>query len=79
MKSVLIALCLPLLASCASTADIDMNKADATCGQTCTATYSACLQKFTLFPIQAQHQCTDALRLCVQACPPRKTEDVRRP
>lgn len=60
-----------LLAGCASTADIDMSKVDPDCAHSCSANYSECLGKFTLFPIQAQHQCTDAMRLCVQACPTR--------
>lgn len=60
-----------LLAGCASTADIDTSKVDPDCAHSCSANYSECLGKFTLFPIQAQHQCTDAMRLCVQACPTR--------
>ncbi len=60
-----------LLAGCASTADIDTSKVEPDCAHSCSANYSECLGKFTLFPIQAQHQCTDAMRLCVQACPTR--------
>ena len=60
-----------LLAGCASVADIDTSKIDAACAQSCTANYSECLGKFTLFPIQAQHQCTDAMHLCANACPAR--------
>ena len=60
-----------LLAGCASTADIDTNKVDSDCAHSCSANYSECLGKFTLFPLMAQHQCTDAMRLCVQACPAR--------
>jgi hypothetical protein len=59
------------LSACASTADIDLGKVDSACGQGCSKNYSECLGNFTFFPIQAQHQCTDALRLCAQACPPR--------
>ncbi len=58
-----------LLSGCASTADIDVSKAEPKCAQACTASYSQCLGQFTLFPIQAQNQCTDALRLCVRTCP----------
>lgn len=70
MKSTLLLMSI-LLAGCASTADIDTSKVDPDCAHSCTANYSECLGKFTLFPIQAQHQCTDAMRLCVQACPAR--------
>jgi hypothetical protein len=62
-----------LLAGCASTADIDTSKADPDCAHSCSANYSECLGKFTFFPIEAQHQCTDAMKLCVQACPTRGT------
>ncbi len=60
-----------LLAGCASTKDIDLSKVDSNCGQACSANYSGCLSGFTMFPIQRQHECTSALRLCAQACPPR--------
>jgi hypothetical protein len=60
-----------LLAGCASTKDIDLSKVDPQCGQTCSANYSNCVSKFTFFPLEVQHQCTDALRLCAQACPAR--------
>ena len=62
-----------LLAGCASTADIDTSKVDPDCAHSCSANYSECLGKFTLFPLMAQHQCTDAMKLCVQACPARGT------
>ncbi|MFM0335637.1 SHOCT domain-containing protein [Paraburkholderia fungorum] len=65
-----------LLAGCASVADIDTSKIDTTCAQSCTANYSECLGKFTLFPIQAQHQCTDAMHLCANACPARASAAV---
>jgi hypothetical protein len=65
-----------VLSGCASTSDIDLSKVESACGQQCAASYSECLGKFTLFPIQAQHQCTDALRLCAQTCPPRKAQSV---
>jgi hypothetical protein len=61
-----------VLAGCASTKDIDLSKVETACGQTCSANYSTCLSKFTIFPIERQHECTDALRLCAQSCPPRK-------
>lgn len=60
-----------MLSACASTADIDTSKAEPACGQRCSSTYSECLGKFTFFPIMMQHQCTDAMRLCVNACPAR--------
>ncbi|MFM0603652.1 SHOCT domain-containing protein [Paraburkholderia sediminicola] len=60
-----------LLTGCASVADIDTSKAEPDCAHSCAANYSECLSKFTLFPIQAQHQCTDAMQLCVKACPTR--------
>jgi hypothetical protein len=60
-----------LLAGCASVADIDTSKMDPACAQSCTTNYSECLGKFTLFPLMAQHQCTDAMHLCAAACPAR--------
>jgi len=60
-----------LLAGCASVADIDTGKLDTACAQSCTTSYSECLGKFTLFPLMAQHQCTDAMHLCATACPAR--------
>jgi hypothetical protein len=68
-----LAACIMALAGCASTADIDMSKYESTCGQLCTKNYSECLSKFTFFPIQAQHQCTDSLRLCAASCPERRS------
>ena len=53
-----------VLAGCASVSDIDTSQLEPACAQACTARYSECLGKFTLFPIQAQHQCTDAMHLC---------------
>jgi hypothetical protein len=71
MKFLATALCIvsSLLAGCASVSDIDPSKLDASCAQSCTSTYSECLGKFTLFPLMAQHQCTDAMHLCAAACP----------
>ncbi|SIT35287.1 conserved exported hypothetical protein [Paraburkholderia ribeironis] len=77
MKKTLL-LSMLLLAGCASVADIDTSKLDANCAQSCTAKYSDCLGKFTLFPLMAQHQCTDAMHLCAAACPAR-TADVPAP
>lgn len=57
------------IAGCASVSDIDTSKADPNCAQPCAQTYSACVSKFTFFPLMVQHQCTDAYRLCIQACP----------
>ena len=68
-----------LLAGCASTADIDTSKVDPDCAHSCSANYSDCLGKFTLFPLMVQHQCTDAMKLCVQACPARSTAAVSAP
>jgi hypothetical protein len=67
-----IAIVLIVLGGCESTSDIDLSKAEPQCALTCSTTYSSCLSRFTFFPIQAQHQCTDALRICAQACPPRE-------
>lgn len=71
LLSILALVSLSGFVGCASTADIDLSKVESKCGQTCAANYSECLGKFTLVPIQAQHQCTAALRLCAQACPAR--------
>jgi hypothetical protein len=65
----LIAAATLIFSGCASTADIDMSRVESQCGRACTANYSECLDGFTLFPIMAQHECTDALRLCAQSCP----------
>jgi hypothetical protein len=60
-----------LFAGCASTKDIDLSKVEPKCGQSCSANYSECLSKFSVFPLERQHECTTALRLCAQACPAR--------
>lgn len=59
------------LVGCASTKAIDLSKVEPQCGQGCSARYSDCVSRFTFFPLETQHQCTDALRLCAQACPAR--------
>jgi len=59
------------LSGCASTSDIDLSKVEPTCGKECSANYSTCLSKFSLFPIHQQNVCTDALKLCAQSCPAR--------
>jgi hypothetical protein len=60
-----------LLAGCASTKDIDLSKVESACGQTCATSYSSCLSGFSMFPIQRQRECTNALRICANACPAR--------
>ncbi len=60
-----------LLVGCASVDDIDMNAAESGCGQICARSYSECMSGFTFFPIQEQHQCTGAMRLCVKSFPAR--------
>ncbi|EIF32125.1 hypothetical protein BCh11DRAFT_07706 [Burkholderia sp. Ch1-1] len=65
-----------VLAGCASVSDIDTSQLEPACAQACTARYSECLGKFTLFPIQAQHQCTDAMHLCAKSCPTRTVDAV---
>ena len=74
IRAVRIASILLALTGCASVADIDTSQLESGCAQTCTARYSECLGKFTLFPIQAQHQCTDAMHLCAKACPTRSVD-----
>ena len=61
------------LAACASTSGIDLSKVEPQCGQNCSANYSTCVSKFTIFPLEVQHQCTTALKLCAQSCPARKS------
>jgi hypothetical protein len=73
MKSAILATAMLVLAGCASTKDIDLSKAEPQCGQSCSANYSTCVSKFTFFPLETQHQCTTALRLCAQSCPARGT------
>jgi len=60
-----------LLGACASTSDVHLDKVEPRCGQTCSANYSECLSRFTVFPLERQHECTSALKLCAQACPAR--------
>ena len=71
MKSTVSIVLTLALAGCASTSDIDLSKVESQCGQQCSAAYSDCLGKFTLFPIHQQNVCTSALRLCAQTCPAR--------
>ncbi len=59
------------LAGCASNPNVDLSKVETTCGQKCAADYSTCSGKFSLTPIYTQSSCSEALRLCAQACPPR--------
>lgn len=72
MKSSIVILGTVFVVGCASTKDIDLSKVDSACGQKCSANYSDCLSRFTAFPIERQHECTSALRLCAQSCPPRQ-------
>lgn len=58
-----------LLAGCASTKDIHLDRLEPTCAHSCSTTYSDCLSKFSLFPIERQNECTDALKLCADSCP----------
>jgi hypothetical protein len=73
MKSAILGTVLVVLAGCASTKDIDLSKVESGCGQSCSVHYSDCVSKFTFFPLETQHQCTTALRLCAQSCPARGT------
>lgn len=68
-----------LATGCASTSDIDTSKYDQACAQPCSHNYSACVSRFTFFPIQVQHQCTDAYKLCVQGCPERGQSTANTP
>lgn len=77
MFRALLLACVLALTGCASVADIDTSRLEPGCAQACTAHYSECLGKFTLFPIQAQHQCTDAMHLCAQSCPSRAVDTAR--
>ena len=60
------------ISGCASTSGIDLSRVEPQCGQNCSANYSTCVSKFTIFPLEVQHQCTTALKLCAQSCPARK-------
>jgi hypothetical protein len=71
MKYAVIVIGMALVAGCASTKNIDLSKVEPACGQGCSANYSTCVSKFTFFPLETQHQCTTALGLCAQSCPPR--------
>ncbi len=77
MKAILAGLVsILILSACAGTSDNDLSKVDSSCGQGCSKNYSECLGKFTFFPIQSQHQCTDAFRQCAQSCPLRSASFV---
>jgi hypothetical protein len=76
-KTIVFAAVLMTVAGCASTKNVDLSRVDSQCGQTCSANYSTCVSKFTFFPLETQHQCTDALKLCAQACPPRAPSAAR--
>jgi hypothetical protein len=67
------------LNGCASTKNIDLSKVDSQCGQSCSAKYSDCISRFTFFPLETQHQCTDALKLCAQSCPARTASNESAP
>ena len=71
MKLAVVAALSAALFGCASTSEIDLSKAETSCAQSCSNNYSACVSKFTLFPIRVQRECPDALKLCAQACPAR--------
>lgn len=72
LRSTVLLSLIVVIAGCASTSNIDLGKVEPQCGQACSANYSTCVSKFTIFPLEVQHQCTTALKLCAQSCPARK-------
>lgn len=60
-----------VLAGCADISDVDLSRVETNCGQGCARDHSACVSRFTIFPIRQERVCSNALRLCTQACPAR--------
>lgn len=64
---------LALLAiSCGCASIPDLSDKDGDCVHQCSASYSQCLSGPSFFPIQRQHECTSALKLCGSSCPAKK-------
>jgi hypothetical protein len=63
---------LAFLAGCATISDVDTSNKEPECAHSCSNNYNECIKAFTLFPIQAQHECSAALHQCAQACPDKK-------
>ena len=70
MRSLLLALTLAL-AACASIDNVDMTKAEPTCGRGCTQDYNACDDKWSMTPIMRHNECVGAFKACVASCPAR--------
>jgi len=60
------------LTACASVPDL--SDKDGPCVRECSASYSQCLSKFSLFPIERQNECTSALKVCGYSCPAKKPQ-----
>jgi hypothetical protein len=59
------------LSGCADISDVNLGNVESSCGQKCAANHSACVSRFSLFPIRQERTCGDSLRLCAQTCPAR--------
>lgn len=68
MKVILLAF---LLAGCVGISDVDVKKVEPACARQCTNTYSACVSAPSVgTPTGLYYQCKEALKLCLQTCPP---------
>ena len=56
-----------LVSGCASVPDLSGK--DGACVRECSTAYSQCLSKFSIFPLERQHECTSSLQLCGDSCP----------
>lgn len=65
------ALLVCLLSGCVGISDVDVKKAEPTCARQCTNAYSTCVAAPSVgTPTGLFYQCKEALKLCLQTCPP---------
>lgn len=65
--------CAGALSGCVSIADVDTTKAEPTCARQCTQTYSQCVAAPAVgTPTGLFYQCKQALKLCLDTCPPKQ-------
>ena len=61
-----------ILAGCVSPGDVDVTKVEQTCARECTTAYSSCISTDSVgTPTVLFYQCKEALKLCLQTCPPK--------
>jgi hypothetical protein len=65
-------MCILVVSGCVSTNDVDVTKTEPVCARQCTANYSACVSTPSVgTPTVLFYQCKEALKLCLQTCPPK--------